>query len=804
MASTPLYYYYGSSLLAFFFCTYLVQTLIKKLFSHVRTGVQLKHLPSPPSLPIIGHLHYFLLGSTSFAKKLQSLATRYGPLLQLNMGASTFILVSNANSAREILKTHELNFVYRSDFGTRDDNIYFGSGIIVAPYGTYWRYLKKLCMTKLLSTSQLNQFTHIREQEIMKFLQYLIKVSKEDEFCDLGVPITALINNVICRMAMSTSPWDDTGKSEKIKELIDEMGELAGKLSAGDILGPLNKFDLFGYGRKLKKAQAEFDELVEGIMKKHEENGSTEGRDLMDIMLETCNDPSAEVKLTRTDVKAFFRTLIKMLFNYVDLRGVHLQNPPTPPSLPVIGHLHHFLLGSGSFVKKFHSLATQYGPLLQLNMGASTFILVSNANFAREILKNQELNFVDRPDFGSNDDNMYFGSGIIVAPYGSYWRFLKKLCMTKLLFTTQLNQFTYIREQEIMKLLQYLIKVSKENEFCDLSGPITALMNTAICRMAMSTNPSDDAAKVEKIKMLVDEMGELAGKLSAGDMLGPLKKLDLFGYGRKLKKALKEFDELAEEMIMKKHDDNGLITGKQGRDLMDILLETSNDPSADVKLTRTDVKAFLRDVFTAGTETSSTAVKWSMAELINHPQVFKKLRQEIFSVVGHGRLVKESDLQNLPYLQAVVKETLRLHPPSITVHRLSNEPCKIHGFNLKAKTRIIVNLYTIMRDPGSWDKPDEFIPERFMVNSNPDQIGLRGQNFDFLPFGSGRRACPGASLAMIMIPATVGALVQCFDWKVKGGEMVDMTEASSFAITLEMATPLVCYPVLHFNPFKQA
>lgn len=209
----------------------------------------------------------------------------------------------------------------------------------------------------------------------------------------------------------------------------------------------------------------------------------------------------------------------------------------------------------------------------------------------------------------------------------------------------------------------------------------------------------------------------------------------------------------------------------------------------------------------AGTETSSIAVKWAMGELINHPQVFKKLRQEISSVVGPDRLIKESDVQNLPYLQAVVKETLRLHPPSVTLLRQSNEDCKIDGFYLKSKSRIIVNLYSIMRDPNSWNNPDEFIPDRFMgntnLNSNKELMEMKGQNFDYLPFGSGRRVCPGASLALATIHATVGALVQCFDWKVKGGEMVDMREASGFAATLAMASPLVCYPVTQFNPIEE-
>ncbi|OMO66348.1 Cytochrome P450 [Corchorus olitorius] len=307
MASKPdgiSYYYYGSWVLVLFIWSYLVRTLGKRWSSYGGTGAQ---LPTPPGLPIVGHLHHLLLGSTSFAQKLHSLATRYGPLLQLHMGASKFILVSDPNFAKEILKTHELNFLDRPDLGNPDYNIYFRSGLFQAPYGTYWRFMKKLCMTRLLCTPQLNQFSHIRDQELTKLLQYLIKVSTENESCDLSEPLTALSNNVICRMAMSTNPSDGgTDEAKKIKGLVDELVDIGGKLSAGDILGPLKKLDLFGYGRKFKKLLCKFDQFVEEIIKKHEENSilGKQGRDLMDILLETYDDPNAEVKLTKTDIKA--------------------------------------------------------------------------------------------------------------------------------------------------------------------------------------------------------------------------------------------------------------------------------------------------------------------------------------------------------------------------------------------------------------------------------------------------------------------------------------------------------------------
>lgn len=205
----------------------------------------------------------------------------------------------------------------------------------------------------------------------------------------------------------------------------------------------------------------------------------------------------------------------------------------------------------------------------------------------------------------------------------------------------------------------------------------------------------------------------------------------------------------------------------------------------------------------AGTDTSSAAMQWAMGHLINNPKAFGKLRHEINSVVGANRLVKESDIPNLPYLRAVIRETLRLHPSAPLIIRESAEDCKLNGSFVKAKTRMLVNVYAIMRDPDLWNNPDEFIPERFMDGSGEKigehQMEFKGQNFRYLPFGSGRRGCAGASLAMLVMHAAVGALVQCFDWKAMkkdnddGDDKVDLSQGSGFAA--EMAHPLVCYPI---------
>lgn len=209
---------------------------------------------------------------------------------------------------------------------------------------------------------------------------------------------------------------------------------------------------------------------------------------------------------------------------------------------------------------------------------------------------------------------------------------------------------------------------------------------------------------------------------------------------------------------------------------------------------------FFQDLYSGGTDTTAMTIEWALAELINHPDAMEKAVQEIVSAVTgkNNRLVAESDIANLPYLQAVVKETLRLHPASPIIHRQSSEDCSVEGYHIPAKTRLFLNVWAINRSPEHWEKPHEFKPERFLNEEGrmKGQLDVRGQHFHYMPFGSGRRSCPGISLALQVVQTTLAAMIQCFEWKVDG--KVDMEEGPG--MLLGMANPLKCYPVARLNP----
>uniref|UniRef100_A0A2N9G3C1 RNA-directed DNA polymerase n=1 Tax=Fagus sylvatica TaxID=28930 RepID=A0A2N9G3C1_FAGSY len=234
--------------------------------------------------------------------------------------------------------------------------------------------------------------------------------------------------------------------------------------------------------------------------------------------------------------------------------------------------------------------------------------------------------------------------------------------------------------------------------------------------LTMSMRCSEEHDEAERITQLVKESMEVGAKILLGDVLGPLRILAFWMYGKKAINVALKYDAILER-VLKQHEEG---PEKENEDLMDILLKVYQDDKAEFKINRTHLKAFLLDLFVAGTSTSSEAMQWTIAELINHPNIFNKVREEIKSVVGSTRLVEESDVSSLPYLQAVVKEALRLHPPGPVIVRESREDCKIKGFD---------------------------IPEKTME-------------------GEGAQA---RKLALSLIHTTVAAMVQCFDWKV-GGE----------------------------------
>ncbi|XP_020238203.1 cytochrome P450 93A3 [Cajanus cajan] len=477
--------------------------------------------------------------------------------------------------------------------------------------------------------------------------------------------------------------------------------------------------------------------------------------------------------------------------------------PPSPRALPVLGHL--YLLTKLPH-QAFHNISSRYGPLVYLVFGSKPCVLVSSPEMARQCLKTHETCFLNRPKRTNVDYITYDSSDFVLAPYGPYWRFMKRLCMSELLGGRMLHQHLPIREEETRLFLKSMMQKASLKEEVNIGKELCMLTNNIITRMALRRRCCDVEGEGHQLIELVKEMTELGGKFNLGDMLWFVKKLDLQGFGKKLESVRSRYDVIMER-IMKEHEDARRRKKEMGgdgdevRDLLDVLLDIYNDESSEIRLTRENIKAFIMNMFGAGTETSATTIEWGLAELINHPNIMLKARQEIDSVVGNTRLVEESDIPNLPYVQSIVKETMRLHPTGPLIGRQTTENCNINGYDIPARASVFVNIWAIGRDPNHWESPLEFKPERFLDEEGQSPLDLKGQNFELLSFGAGRRSCPGASLALQIIPTTLAGMIQCFEWKVgeDGNGMVDMEEGPGMA--LPRAHPLLCVPEARFNAF---
>ncbi|KAJ7976844.1 Cytochrome P450 [Quillaja saponaria] len=445
--------------------------------------------------------------------------------------------------------------------------------------------------------------------------------------------------------------------------------------------------------------------------------------------------------------------------------------PPSPLAFPIIGHIH--LLGPKTHLA-FHKLSNRYGPIFQLYLGSLPCVVVSSSEIAKEILKTNEISFADRKANTAVSYLTYGSSDFGFAPYGAYWKFIKKLCMSELLNGRMLDQLLPIRQEEINRLLQMIQMNAESGEAVDISGELVRLSSSIITRMSISKRCTDSDEEAHNIRKLVKESSKLSARFNLSDYHWLFKKLDVQGLNKGLKEVRDGFDAILERTIDEHLEARKKKTaGGAPKDILDVLLNILEDESSEIKLTRINIKAFFMDLLSGGTDTSAITAEWVLAELINHPTIMEKARKEIDSVVGKDRVVLESDIANLPYIQAVVKETLRLHTPASIVARQSSESCNIVGYDIPANTKVFVNVWALGRDPKYWDNPLEFNPERFLSQKGTgvatSQLDVRGQNYHLLPFGSGRRGCPGASLALNIVQTTVAALIQCFEWKVGDG-----------------------------------
>ncbi|RWR72824.1 Cytochrome P450 [Cinnamomum micranthum f. kanehirae] len=470
--------------------------------------------------------------------------------------------------------------------------------------------------------------------------------------------------------------------------------------------------------------------------------------------------------------------------------------PPGPWKLPIIGNIHQ-LIGPLPH-HTLRDLAKIHGPLMHLRLGEVSTIVVSSPRFAKEVMKTHDLNFSDRPQLLSPKILAYGCIDIAFSPYGNYWKQLRKICTIELLSAKQVESFRHIREEEVLNTLHSIS--SAANSPVNLTEKLFALTTNVIAKATLGKKCKDQ----EKFLSAVKQAIKLTGGFNVADLFPSLELVSVIsGMKYKLEQLHHKIDGILDGIIevhqqtrpAKETDVSGV---EEEVDFIDVLLRIQQHGDLDFPMTRDSIKAIILDLFGGGTDTTSTLMDWVMAELMRNPRVMEKVQGEVRMAFREKGKVDERDIGDLTYLKSVVKETLRLHPPvPLLIPRECREKCEITGYEIPPKTRVIVNAWAIARDPEHWDDPETFNPERF--DGSP--IDFKGTNFEFIPFGAGRRVCPGISFGVTSALHSLAQLLYYFNWKLPIGmkpEDIDMIEVFGASVGRRSKlclVPISCIPL---------
>ncbi|OMO70601.1 Cytochrome P450 [Corchorus olitorius] len=466
------------------------------------------------------------------------------------------------------------------------------------------------------------------------------------------------------------------------------------------------------------------------------------------------------------------------------------KQPPRPPSLPIIGHLH---LIKEPVHRTLQHLSTKYGPIFSLSFGFRPVLVISSPTLVEECFTKNDIILANRPRFLSSKYLNYDSTTIGSAPYGHHWRNLRRIASLEIFSTNKLNMFLSIRQDEVRNLLRNLFKVSYQEETeVQMRSRLSEMSFNMIMRMISGKRyfgiEVDDFEEARGFREMIKEAFELSGEVYPGDFLPFFRWLDFQRFEKRMMKLQNKADAILQSLIDEQRTKRigfGQQGGKIKTTIQTLLSLQESDPESYSDVI---IKGLVVALLGAGTDTSSITIEWALSILLNHPTVLNKARAEIDDVVGHNRLVDEPDLARLPYLQCIINETLRLFPPApiIPAHE-SSQNCTIGGYNITRGTILLVNTWAIHRDPELWDDSTSFRPERF-------EGILEGEGCKFIPFGMGRRGCPGAGLAHRVVGLALASLIQCFDWERVGQEEVDLAEGTG--LTMPKAKPLIamCKP----------
>ncbi|CAN1309566.1 Cytochrome P450 71B36 [Linum perenne] len=433
--------------------------------------------------------------------------------------------------------------------------------------------------------------------------------------------------------------------------------------------------------------------------------------------------------------------------------------PPNPPKLPILGNLHQ--LGSLPH-QSLWRLSEKHGHVMQFHFGRIRAVIISSPEAAKEVMKVNDLATCSRPALDGTRRLTYDYLDVAFSPYADNWRFMRKMIILELFSLKRVRSFRFVREEEVKVLVDSLIGNRSATQQVNLTEKLYDLTANITFRMSFGFNYRGTEFDKDRFHEVVHQAEAVMGSISAQQTLPRGIGWILDGF----------FSHVIEEHVKR----GSWEKADEDKDVIDVLLGVEMEESRlgrESRFTKDNIKAVLLNLFLGGIDTSALTVNWAMARLIANPNLMKKAQQEVRNIIGDKRRVTEDDIENLQYMKLIVKETLRLHPPApLLLPRESMSAVKICGYDVPAKTLIYVNAWGI----GHY----------------------KGQSFEYLPFGSGRRICPGINVGIVTVEIALANLLYWFDWELpdemKGGDL-SMDEQSGVSLTVSKKDPLLVVPV---------
>ncbi|KAL7605157.1 cytochrome P450 Tp9025 [Lactuca sativa] len=481
---------------------------------------------------------------------------------------------------------------------------------------------------------------------------------------------------------------------------------------------------------------------------------------------------------------------IYYIFNRKPKSSKPLNLPPGPPKLPIIGNLYQ--IGLALPHRAFLDLSKKYGPIMSLQLGQISMVVVSSPRLAEEVLKNHDLALASRPYALLADILLYGGIDIAFGRYSDYWRQMKKIVTMELLSVKKVQSFMGFRATEIDRFTE--VVQSCVGKPVHIRKRVMKMNNTVVCKCLFG----NDCRQQDVLIELAEQVVALSSGYYVADLFPTLTFLStISGMKSRLTKIHKSLDNIFDEIFEERRIRRQTV-GPTEDDLIDVLFNIKERGGLRFPVTDNNIKAIFLNMLIGGTDTSVVTIEWAMTELMRNPDVMMKAQAEVREAFKGEKTIAETELHKLVYLKHIIKETLRLH---ITIPLLLPRECrqqvKIGGYDIPVKMKVVVNGLACGTDPEYWDDAQTFKPERF-ENTSYDFFGT---SFEYIPFGSGRRICPGIAFGLVSIELTLARLLYHFNWQLPNGlspKDIDMTE--SHGVTAIKKDSLEVIPTV-FIPF---